>query len=72
MLKKIIIAAVVLVSPTEALFGRGNNNNNKVVKPESNHNKVYNIVGGNGLPHYNMDDHVFETEETSKVEKAII
>mgnify|MGYP006109430497 CR=1 FL=1 len=48
MLKKIIIAAVVLVSPTEALFGRGKNNNNKIVKPESNHNKVYNLVGGNG------------------------
>ena len=69
MFKTITVAAVLLVSPTEAIFGIGNRNkiNSKVVKPDTN-NGMNNFVGGKGQ---NIDDLYFGNDETGKLKKRI-
>ena len=69
MFKTITIAAVLLVTPTEAFFGRGKNNkiNSKVVKPDSN-NGMNNFVGGKGQP---VDDLYFGNDDAGKLKKRI-
>lgn len=69
MFKTITIAAVLLVSPTEAIFGIGNKNkiNSKVVKPDYK-NDMNNFVGGKGS---NVDDMYFGNDEAGKLKKRI-
>ena len=68
MFKTFTIAAVLLVTPTEA-WGKGKNNkiNSKVVKPDTN-NGMNNFVGGKGQ---NVDDLYFGNDDTSKLKRRI-
>ena len=70
MFKTFTVAAVLLISTTEAgLFGRNNKKvNNNVVKPGTK-NGGNNFVGGKGQP--NIDDLYYGADEASKLKKRI-
>lgn len=65
MIKKITIGALLLVSPTEAIFGKGKNN--KIVKPDAKNNGGSNIVGGKDQ----QDNEFLGMDEHQKLKKRI-
>ena len=72
MYKALTIAAILLVTPTEALFGLGRNNNkinSNAVKPNTINNGMDNFVGGKGQ---NVDDMYFGNDENGKLKKRIV